>query len=85
VESYLTRAWHEEGTRVPLLALRFAYAFWKHTFALSKKLSGPTWIALAALNASIAATSFWASRALACPEIGRAVPRREQYANIQQP
>ena len=52
---------------VPLLALRFAYAFWKRTFALSKKLSGPTWIALAALNASIAATSFWASRAELVP------------------
>jgi hypothetical protein len=44
----------KDNPMIPLFVLRLSFAFWKWTFALSKRFSGHTWVGLALLNASIA-------------------------------
>src|SRR6185295_2375947 len=48
---------------IPLPVLRLSFTFWKRTLDLSKRLSGPTWLALALINASIAISAFSLYRA----------------------
>jgi hypothetical protein len=48
---------------IPLTVLRLSFTFWKRTLDLSKRLSGPTWLALALINASIAISAFSLYRA----------------------